>query len=228
MRYGNLPTDLGLVDINPTEMMFHMYMPISIPGSDQICVPEHMEMFMPIITNVKQHDYERFKNEYVYLTAKTLWVNDKFIGNRPGWHSDGFGSNDINYVWTDRAPTDFLHIVRHPSGWMNCNDYTFHFDDNQPNACERFYEACSLVEGQVGDTAAIKHYPDKHLLKLDPSVIHRSPVNFEAGMRSFVKVSISPDAYNLKGNATNYLLPMDWKYATRQVERNHPTAKEID
>ncbi|WP_259384425.1 hypothetical protein, partial [Bacillus thuringiensis] len=58
--------------------------------------------------------------------------------------------------------------------------------------------------------------------RLDQRVIHRSPVNFEAGMRTFVKVSISADRYDLEGNSINHLLPDRWPLRPRQVERNHP------
>ena len=175
-----------------------------------------MEVFKPLIVKAWEDEHKRFTDEYVYLTAKTLWVSGEYIGNRPGWHSDGFGTDDLNYIWADRAPTEFL--------W-NCSEVFDIFDFDGHN-CDEFYSRCNAAEGMVGSTWDIEEYDDKHLLKLNPSVIHRSPVDFEAGMRSFAKVSISPDAYNLKGNATNYLLPMDWKYAERQTERNHPAAKE--
>lgn len=220
MLYGNLPTDLGLIDIAPKEMMFHMYMPISLPGSDRVYLPEHLEVFRPLVVMAWQDERERFKNEYVYLTAKTLWVSGEYIGNRPGWHSDGFGTNDLNYIWADRAPTEFMYS----------NYKAEHYSEDQRNACENFYSLCDRLESNVlkfGDHHnnpwRIKQYADKHLLKLDPSVIHRSPVDFEAGMRSFAKVSISPDQYNLEGNASNYLLDIDWQTKPRNKERNHPS-----
>lgn len=224
MLYGNLPTDLGLVNIAPKEMMFHMYMPISLPGSDRVYLPEHLEVFRPLIVMAWQDERERFKNEYVYLTAKTLWVSGEYIGNRPGWHSDGFGTNDINYIWADRAPTDFLY---------DTTSNGFEFDGVD---CEAFYATIKeYVYPFRGHDDQFKHrqdghwpwyikqYADNHLLKLDPSVIHRSPVGFEEGMRSFAKVSISPDQYNLEGNASNYLLDIDWKMKPRNKERNHPS-----
>lgn len=211
MLYGNLPTDLGLIDIAPKEMMFHMYMPISLPGSDRVFLPEHLETFKPLIVKAWEDERERFRDEYVYLTAKTLWVSGDYIGNRPGWHSDGFGTDDINYIWADREPTDFLAPL--------FNGFNFEGHD-----CDQFYAHCNAAE--ESPTWNIVYYPDKHLLKLDPSVIHRSPVDFEAGMRSFAKVSISKDQYNLEGNASNYLLDLDWKMKPRNVDRNHPSKKD--
>lgn len=216
MIYGNLPTDLGLVDISPKEMLFHMYMPISLPGSSEFFLPDHLSAFRPLIIKAREDEPTRFRDEYVYLTAKTLWVSGEYIGNRPGWHSDGFGTNDLNYIWADRAPTEFL--------W-NCAEDIDKFDF-EGHDCDQFYGWCQVAEDLVGKTWDIEEYDDKHLLKLDPSVIHRSPVDFEDGMRSFAKVSISPDQYNLEGNASNYLLDLDWKMKPRNVDRNHPNKRD--
>lgn len=219
MLYGNLPTDLGLVDINPTEMLFHMYMPISLPGSDRIYLPEHLDTFRPLIVKAWEDERERFRDEYVYLTAKTLWVSGHYIGNRPGWHSDGFGTDDLNYIWADRAPTDFMYDSTNKG-------FTF-----QGHDCDQFYTMCDILEEDTwwpneNTIWRIKNFEDKHLLKLDPSIIHRSPVEFEEGMRSFAKVSISKDQYNLEGNATNHLLDIDWKMKPRHKERNHPNKRD--
>ena len=216
MIYGNLPTDLGLVDISPKEMLFHMYMPVSLPGSSEFFLPDHLSAFRPLIIKAREDEPVRFRDEYAYLTAKTLWVSGEYIGNRPGWHSDGFGTNDLNYIWADRAPTEFL--------W-NCAEGIDKFDF-EGHDCDQFYGWCQVAEDLVGKTWDIEEYDDKHLLKLDPSVIHRSPVDFEAGMRSFAKVSISPDQYNLEGNASNHLLDLDWEMKPRNVDRNHPNKRD--
>jgi hypothetical protein len=67
-------------------------------------------------------------------------------------------------------------------------------------------------------------YPDKHLLRLDQSVIHRSPIKFAPGMRTFIKVSISKDRYDLIGNSINHKLDFGPLVAERQPERNHPAS----
>lgn len=212
MLYGSLPTDLGLVDIAPKEMLFHMYMPVSLPGMDIYLLPEHLWSFHPLLNLAREDDPVRFKNEYVYLTAKTLWVSGGYIGNRPGWHSDGFGTNDLNYIWADRAPTDFLY-----DPYENGVDFA-------SKDCDEFYAFCTVVHEMC--RWQIKNFEDKHLLKLTPAEIHRSPVDFEEGMRSFAKVSISPDQYNLEGNASNPLLDVDWEMVPRNKERNHPCKKD--
>lgn len=198
MRYGALPEDLGLIDLAPVEMMFWMYCPVKVPGRS-IAIPENLEQFRPLLMRAWERD--GFKDRYVYLTAKTLWVAGDYIGNRPGWHSDGFGTDDVNYIWYDRAPTEF-------------------YEDNfeLPADCA---DSMTIME-QRAVRAKIITYPDKHLLRLTPEVIHRSPVGFKPGMRTFVKVSISKDRYNLEGNSINHGLGESWPLVPREPVRNHP------
>lgn len=201
MKYGNLPKDLGLIDLSPKEMMFWMYCPIKHPGAWNVSLPENLKQFVDIVLAARDDCRDRWGESYIYLTAKTLWVSGDYIGNRPGWHSDGFGSNDLNYIWCDRAPTEFV-----------AGSWTFVDDHNESlNQMEDAAQACAPIS-----------YPDKHLLALDPSVIHRSPVGFAPGMRTFVKVSVSDNKYNLEGNSVNHLLP-SFQLKPREKERNHPT-----
>lgn len=200
MIYGALPDDLGLIDISPTEMMFWLYCPISTPR-ECTTLPENLVQFRPIIDRVKRDDVERYCSSYVYLTAKTLWVSGDYIGNRPGWHSDGFGTDDVNYIWYDHAPTEF---------------YEGRF--RLPDDCD---DSMAIMEKLAHGRPIITH-PAKHLLKLTPAVIHRSPVGFPTGMRTFVKVSISSERYNLEGNSVNHLLTERWPLLPRVAERNHP------
>ena len=210
---GNLPTDLGLIDINPIEMMFWLYCPIKVAKSHSVQLPQNLMQYEPIIDmcfrdiKATKSWINEFQNEwydsYVYLTAKTLFVSDGYIGNRPGWHCDGFGTDDINYIWYDSAPTDFL----------KCRS-TFNVTDDCGDSIVSMEASAELGE--------YVQYPDKHLLKLDPTVIHRSPVDFNPGVRTFVKVSVSKDVYNLEGNSINHNLPIETKFLPRGVERNHP------
>lgn len=201
MIYGGLPVDLGPIDIAPVEMMFWLYCPIATPR-EWLPMPPNLEQFRPIVDAVAAYDYDHCAESYIYLTAKTLFVQPGCIGNRPGWHSDGFGTSDINYIWHDRAPTEFFSDA-------------FHLPDDCADAM--------AIMAQRAAGQPIVTYPDKCLLRLDPSVIHRCPVNFEPGMRTFVKVSLSKDRYNLVGNSVNHGLRERWEMLPRTAERNHPS-----
>lgn len=202
MKYGATPEVIGKINISPVEMMCWMYCPIKVPHGALI-VPHNLRQFFPIIDAVLADEPDRFDDEYVYITAKTLFVAGDYIGNRPGWHTDGFGTDDLNYIWSDHAPTEFYAGQK--------------FD--LPGACD---DAMARMEEQARD-ANLTTYPAKTLLKLDPFVVHRSPVAFDAGMRSFVKVSISRDRYNLEGNSINHGLAERWPLVPRHAERNHPS-----
>lgn len=200
MKCGDLPEDLGLVDLSPVEMMFWLYCPIGTPNS-RLVIPPNLEQFRPIVNMVCERDCERVMHGYTYLTAKTLWVTPDSVGNRPGWHLDGFGTDDINYIWYDRSPTVFAFG-----------------DIDVLDDCEVSMRQMHEHAPSMGMTV----YPNKHLLRLTPSVMHRSPTLTAAGMRTFVKVSLSDKPYNLAGNSINHELPNDWPMHERQTTRNHP------
>lgn len=208
MMYGALPEDLGLIDLAPTEMMFWLYCPIKTPES-LTTLPPNLRQFQPILDRIMVRDTDRYADQYVYLTAKTLWVTPSNPGNRPGWHSDGFGSDDVNYIWYDGRATEFM-------------EDSFDLPENCDNAME--------IMAEYANHTVIVTFPDKHLLRLTPSCIHRAPVDFEPGVRTFVKVSISPDRYNLEGNSINHGLGETWPLMPRRSERNHPhdTAERYD
>lgn len=205
MRYGALPEDLGPIKLSPAEMMFWLYCPILTPTSADAIVPSNLKQFWPILDAVMALEHQA-RGKYVYLTAKTLWVGGDHIGNRPGWHSDGFGTNDVNYIWYDRAPTEFLRGA-------------FSLADDCDDAMAQM-----AVEAT---RATVTYFPNKHLLRLTPACVHRSPVHFEEGMRTFVKVSISPDRYNLEGNSINHGLAERWPLVPREVVRNHPVRADF-
>lgn len=209
--YGAAPVDLGRVDISPSEMMFWLYCPIKLPSQHHETLPPNLKQFSPLVEEVF-HDVVRdndganlWREGYVYITAKTLWCTPENPGNRPGWHSDGFLTDDLNYIWADANPTVF---------WESHERVSFTADHNE-----------SLVEMEAAcehDTFAHRRYPLEHLLRLDQSVMHKVDTNIPAGVRTFVKISVSKHRYDLKGNSINHALAPDWAYQDRAAERNHP------
>lgn len=202
MIYGALPEDLGLIDLSPVEMMFWLYCPISSPGELED-VPANLQQFGPILDAVHAYDRQAYDDSYVYLTAKTLYVSGD-NANRPGWHSDGFGTDDVNYIWYDRAPTQFIESsFSLPTDCADAMAYMALAAENQP----------------------IITFPNKHLLRLTPAIIHRVQPNVSPGVRTFVKVSLSKDRYNLEGNSVNHRMRQRWPMLPRDAERNHPTKR---
>lgn len=203
--YGAPPVDLGLIDLSPCEWMAWLYLPIKLANSFTESLPPNLEQFRPLIDATSRDvGADRWHESYVYITAKTLFVTASNPGNRPGWHSDGFMTDDLNYIWADENPTVF---------WTRQERISFTADHgvslHEMAHCEH-------------DAANHKTYPLKHLLRLDQTVMHKVADNAKSGMRSFVKISVSRHRYALKGNSINHEIAADWDYGDRSTERNAP------
>jgi hypothetical protein len=207
MKYGGKPEVIGTFDIDCKEMMFYMYLPIKMIDSLWIEVPKSLEVFRPLIDAVLEHEMKHIEQKYIYITAKHIYATPDNVGNRAGYHSDGFLTDDINYIWTNKFPTVFC-----------IQDFNISTD-------------CALAMHQMehqADKDNEVRYPENTLLKLDQGVIHRTPTIRSGGMRTFVKISVSSEKYNLVGNSHNHLLDYNWKMYDRSEVRNHPTHPEKD
>lgn len=204
-RYGELPINLGIYPIECTENMYYLYMPIKILGQDSfIQIEDRLKFLSPLIVAVlkdlKKEQYNIF-DSYMYLTVKNMLITPEYLGNRPGYHSDGFMTDDINYIWCDGNPTIF-----------NCSPFNLTMDENKSMA---EMEQQALAENEVV-------YPAYYLLKLDQYNIHKVAPISENMVRTFVKISVSKDKYNLLGNTHNYLLDYHWEMHKRTESRNVP------
>lgn len=213
--YGAAPKDLGELKLDTSEMMFWLYLPIKMPGKLAETLPEQLMQYMEVIDRVymdviKTYGRQRWKDSYVYLSVKVLHVTPDAPGNRPGWHSDGFLTNDLNYIWADRNPTEF-----------------FIADDVKLSVPEDHKESMATFEfwaDSVQHTRdRLEHAKVNHLYRLDQTVIHRVSLNVDSGKRAFVKVSVSDKPYVQLGNSINHLLPEHPRPSlARQAERNCP------
>lgn len=215
MKYGNAPESMGIWNLKFEEYMHYMYLPIMIPESDVIEIPDNLSFAHEMIVRVIESEWSRGGrgvHSHIYVTARRGYATPGNPLNRPGWHSDGFGTDDINYVWTDRFPTLFA-----------IGDFG-DISTDHIRSSEQFTE-------RAGDLprVAMKTYQDKELLRLDPSVIHAAPpIPAPGGERSFFKISFSNSRYNLKGNAHNHLLDYEWPMYDRQTVRNDPHRAQGD
>ncbi len=197
--FSREPTILGQFEIDCSEMMFVQYMPIAMPSTD-VRVPQNLLCFMPLIEAVISTIMQ--PNDYIYLTAKCMYIAEGCDPNRPGWHIDGFGTDDKNYVWSDTMPTEF------------CSGQDFNLSDDH---------IVSMIQmEQQARNENIKTYPVGSLLEMDSTIVHRVSPYQQPGMRTFCKISVSRQQYNLKGNSHNYLFDYKWNMIERTAERNHP------
>lgn len=196
-RYGGYPKTVGKVVLEPSEYCYVQYLPLAFPHSEYR-IPENMKWVLPILDKI---DMFPIADKYIYLTAKHFYINEGANPNRPGWHTDGFGTDDINFIWYDAHPTEFC-----------VQDFWLSDDDND-----------SLVEMEEQyDPKNVTTYPVNTLLRLDEKIVHRVNESPFEGMRTFVKISVSRDQYNLKGNSHNYLFDYNWEMVDRDINRNNP------
>jgi hypothetical protein len=206
MKYGDLPKRLGIHHVTCDEMLFYQYLPIKLAGDSHPIMEDRLKPFSDL-TGVCNCDFigvfglKAFVDSYVYITAKHLYVAPGCSFNRPGYHSDGFMTDDINYIWCDKFPTIF-----------NTSQYalTMHHEYSLSEM-----EAQSLSDKEV-------RYSDNELLRLNQFSIHKVADVERPSMRTFFKLSFSKDRYNLIGNSHNYLLKYDWEMKPREEIRNHP------
>lgn len=198
------PRIVNNLHIECEEMLFYTYLPVKLSGDNSIAIPDRLLCFSQMIDNCRK-DFisERLTDlDYnIYLTAKSLIVTPDYIGGRGGWHIDGFGTNDVNYIWSDYLETEFC--IQDFDLSEDCHD--------------------SMTEmNQQANEDNLKTFGVNKILRLDNQV-HRCPVAPKTMRRTFAKVSFSKDKYDLKGNSHNYLLDYNWKMFERNEQRNHTT-----
>lgn len=205
-RYGETPKYLGRHEIQCDEMMFYQYLPIKLRGQTEPKFEDRLMCFKELIGNiccdfVGEYGLNRYVDSFVYLTAKKMYQVNGCSFNRKGYHSDGFMTDDINYIWCDKNPTVF-----------NFSPFNLTMNDE-----------ISLKEmEEQAHPDAIEIYPENSLLRLDQYNIHKVNDVEELTLRTFLKVSFSKDKYDLKGNSKNFLLDYNWEMRDRKVNRNIP------
>ena len=208
--YGSLPKMLGRHEVDCKEMMAYQYLPIKLAGATSITREPRVAPFDALIGAaccdfVADYGLGRFVESHVYLTAKHLFQGPGGTFNRLGWHCDGFMTDDVNYIWANRSPTIF-------------NDSSFSLTmDDKLSMAEMQAQAAPWRDCDYGVCA---------LLRLDQFVVHRVQEPAATELRTFFKLSISRDRYDLEGNAKNYLLDYDWPMRPRSMARNVPQHME--
>ncbi|GGD97845.1 hypothetical protein [Rhizobium anhuiense] len=220
--YGAAPVDLGCMELDTSEMMFWLYLPIKMPGQFMPKLPANLKKYERIVDAVMDDVIDddtinpkgrRWTESYVYLSVKITHVTPDAPGNRPGWHSDGFLTDDLNYIWADRNPTEFF-----------ITDEPFGTEPDHQSSMDQFDWMARHPLRSKGDR--LEHAKVNHLYRLDQTNIHRVSLNVESGKRAFIKVSVSDKPYVQLGNSINHDLPEHpLPSLERQAERNCPQGK---
>lgn len=212
LPHNELPKVLSVLDITVNELLYYQYLPIKLLGQTQITIEPRLHPFQKLIgivccDYVGVYGLDEFVNSYVYITVKRLMQSPLRLITRPGWHCDGFMTDDINYIWSDCQPTIF-----------NNSNFILSQDDR------------TSIE-EMGYQAVAKNnirYDNRTLLRLNQFCVHKADDTPYTGVRTFVKLSFSRDQYDLIGNSHNYLLDYGWKMRPRENFRNVPQEINYD
>lgn len=211
MKYGDKPKSLGLLRLDVSEMLFYQDMLIKEPGQTPDTIETKLEArldpFKPLIGMaccdfIAGFGLRAFKDHRIYITAKHLYQPADMSINRPGWHTDGFGTADITYIWSNAIPTEF------------CSTEFNITEDDKLSMIEMEDQA------KVADvfTARVNE-----VIRLNRYNVHRPNTSGHATMRAFAKVIFSLDKFQLTGNSINPFMSYDgWEFQKRQNLRNVP------
>jgi hypothetical protein len=191
------------LSLRADEFMFYQDMLIKPPDSPIVTIEPRLQPLMPMIDIAMASSVG---DRYVYITVKRMWqcAGGKPI-NRPGYHCDGFGTDDVVFVWSDVDQTEF-------------NSSAFDLLGDEHASMER-------MERQA-DPGNAYSYPPNTLLRMDAKCVHRPAAPTVTGPRTFAKITISRHLFDLAGNTKNYGLDFTWPTRPRSAERNVQTEKQ--
>jgi hypothetical protein len=222
--YGAHPQVIGPFDVDWSEYMHYLYLPVVMrewdPGDvlhhGHIRLPPNLEFLRGLVEQICDAenvvDDDGVAQQYVYVSARRGFAHPGNALNRPGWHADGFGSDDLNYIWSDSYPTMFA-----------VGEFGEISEDHVVSAQQFEERIADSLRGPVPGMIRVYQGDPYIVYRLDPSVVHATAeIPPPGGDRSFFKISVSPDRYNLRGNSHNYLFDYDWYMYTRSEVRNDP------
>lgn len=210
-RYGSAPRLLGTFHFDLTEVMYYLYLPVRMEDRafhpHGYRLPPNVGICRQLIA-AAEHSVLPRRYRYAYLSARKGWATPDNPLNRPGWHADGFGTDDMNFVWWRGSGTRFA------------------VQDFEAISSDHLYSQ-QQFERQV-NPRCVGSRPEMGLYALDPYCVHATPLLTKGEMRQYVKVSLSDHRYNLDNNSHNYLFEYCWPLHARSEIRNDTSKAQAD
>ena len=195
-------------DVSKLEYCNVVYMCIKQAGCSEYRIPDNLESLInQVISDIYKLNeklYEDDWTKYCYLTIKKMYVQPNTLGNREGFHIDGFKSDQDNFIWSDCAETPTEVAI---GNFLLSNDHDK-----------------SLVEMDAQATKWFKYQLSPNMLyEMDQNCVHRPTKNNtnKSVLRTFIKITYSKELFNCYGNAWNYKLPNIKPNKDRNEHRNH-------
>lgn len=217
---STIPQHIGRFEPTNKEYMQFLYLPIKFLNDGNLYLEPRLE-FLRSMVEVASCDIYRelgsrfYTHTYCYLTVKQTLVPKGLDQNRPGWHSDGFGTSDVQYIFFDKWPTEFM-----------IGNFEVSADDAK--SMEDFDRIGKKLLAQsnrivLDPIEGYFHQPNPfYLYRIDQNHIHRTVPAPENGVRMFVKITFSEHKYAQGGNSHNYEVHYDWSLSERSIDRNQP------
>ena len=196
------------IDTSTLEFCNHSYMCIKQEGSSEYRIPENLQLIVDtMLSGIYQVSRYLYDNSYTYncyLTIRHEYVNPGSFGNRPGWHIDGFKSDQHNFIWMDILPTDVCD-----GEFRLSNDHYISLNEMMEQSCE--------------NDKFVRVLDVNTLYEMDQSCVHQPAVNNirQPRLRTFIKFTFSREQFNAFGNAWNYKIPHIRPTQHRHDSRNH-------
>lgn len=208
--YGDQPVRVREFNFDLPEVMYYLYLPVRMPGGGKdVRLPPNVECCRQMIEVSIERRPALGDSSIIYLSARKGWASPDNPLNRPGWHCDGFGTEDMNYVWWAGPGTRFTRQI-----------LTGISDDH--------VESLNQFDERI-DPTRVWTPPQKTLYAITPRCVHSTPEVKPPGcMRQFVKISFSMERYNLENNSHNYLFDYEWPMHSREVIRNDTSKAQLD
>ena len=210
MKYGEAPKLIEELQIDqPGEFMHYLYMPIKLPDQQHLTleprIKHHFDVLLNVIISnfVSEYGISRFIRSYIYLTAKYAYCDHNRLLNRPGYHTDGFGTSDINYIWSNDGATNFL------------------IGEVGEVSTDHDQSMIDMENAAIKEPLLKARYEAGDILRLTPYVIHEEAFG-PSRYRMFVKVSFSDHFYDHEDNTRNYELKHPFGTRIRSIQRNDP------
>lgn len=202
------PCVIASYNVDELEFCNIVYMCIKQAGSSEYQIPENIRLLVEqIISDVyslSPNLYDDDWTKYCYITIKKMFIQPQSLGNREGWHIDGFKSDQENFIWSDSdiVPTE-----------VSLGEYNL-TNDHNTSLTEMLLQSCDNFNLQL---------KSNRLYMLDQECVHRPTVNKtnDSVLRTFIKVTYSKELFNCIGNAWNYKLPHIKPNKHRFEHRNH-------
>jgi len=210
-KYNKIPKNVANISISCHEYLRYLYYPLKLNGQHQISREPRLAVFDKLIGRsvsdyIGDFGLDSYVSKFVYLTAVNANQRDNRSYGRKGWHSDGFLTNDISYIWSDSQPTVF-------------NDTDFDLTQDDIISMEEMAQQADPLNDYI--------FPNNSLIRMDQFSIHKVG-DYVPGPRTFFKLCFSKDIYALLGNSINYMLDYDWDFQPRKQSRNIPQGELIN